>query len=312
MMSYLGDKYTTYMNTNKTDELTKELSGKYDGIGISVTDTGVIVEVFDDSPAKKAGIEPNDKIINVNGTDISEDNTAQISSLIQGSKDKNVNLKVKRGEEVKEFNNIKIENLISPSIMVRDLSIDDKKIGYIHISKFTATLTEQMKKALNNFGDLNSLIIDVRGNNGGYLSAAQDTSSLFLEKNRVIYSLEGKDGTKEYKDETDEHTNYPIFVLIDNKSASASEILAGALKDSYGATLVGNTTYGKGKVQETYKLDDGSMVKYTSARWLRPNGQCVDGEGIEPDFMVKIETNEEIGEVKDTQLEKVLELAKEM
>ena len=155
--------------------------------------------------------------------------------------------------------------------------------------------------------NINSLIIDLRGNTGGYLKGATDIASMFVEKGKVLYMLENKDSKESYYDETNERRNLPVIVLIDGGSASASEVLAGALKDSYGATLVGKLSYGKGKVQQTNKLEDGSMVKYTIARWLRPNGECIDEIGIQPDYEVELEQDEE-GNFIDTQLEKALEL----
>ena len=154
---------------------------------------------------------------------------------------------------------------------------------------------------------ITSLIIDLRGNTGGYLKGATDIASIFIEKGKTLYYLENKEKKEEYKDETSELKNIPVIVLIDGTSASASEVLAAALKDSYGATLVGTLSYGKGKVQQTNKLEDGSMVKYTIAKWLRPNGECIDEIGIQPDYEIQLEQSEE-GYLIDTQLEKAIEL----
>ena len=153
---------------------------------------------------------------------------------------------------------------------------------------------------------MQSLIIDLRDNSGGYLSAAKDVASIFLKKDDIIYSLEEKEETTIVKDETNEAKNYKIVVLFNGASASSSEVLIAALKDSYGATTVGVTSYGKGKVQQTHSLEDGSMVKYTSAKWLTPKGECIDEIGITPEYYVTFNPDTNI----DEQLEKALELAK--
>ena len=313
MMSYLGDKYTTYLDENDTNSLNSKLAGEYTGIGVSLGDNGLIREVFDDSPAEKAGIKSNDKIIAINDTDVTNKTSSDMSSLIKSSNNSNVKVTVLRDNETFNYE-LTLDTLYVPAISTNIINQNDKKYGYIYISTFSSSLKEQISKALNKLEaeDISGLILDVRGNGGGYLSAATDTASMFLSKGKTIYSLEDKNSTKTTYDETDESRNYPIIVLIDGGSASASEILTGALKDSYGAVLVGKTSYGKGKVQQTYQLDDGSMVKYTSAKWLRPNGECVDGVGIDPDYSVELKYNKDedgnITDFEDTQLNKAIEI----
>ena len=176
----------------------------------------------------------------------------------------------------------------------------------MYISNFSQNLSEQVNKALNEMESdgIESLIIDVRDNVGGYLSAAESTASIFLEKGKVIYSLESNDKNYTYKDETESAKKYKIIVLINENSASASEILAAALKESYGATLVGKKSYGKGKVQQVVALTGGGSVKYTSAKWLTPSGVCIDEIGINPDYEVEYE----VTDLYDTQVDKAIEL----
>jgi len=185
----------------------------------------------------------------------------------------------------------------------------DKRIGYISMTAFTNTVEEEFQRSLLELesDSMDSLIIDIRGNAGGYLKGATAIANMFLEKGKIIYSLEGKDSTETTYDETEEKRDIPIVILMSEASASASEVLASALKDSYGAILVGTKSYGKGKVQQTRRLEDGSMVKYTTAKWLRPNGECIDGVGLFPDYEVELIQKED-GTWQDTQLEKALEL----
>ena len=308
MLDYLGDDYTTYLSEAEAKELTEKLSGQYEGIGIQITGN-IIYSVFADSPAQKAGLQVGDIITSINGKEITEDNFSDITNTIKKEDGDTFHIVVLRDEEELEFD-VKRTILDMPAISYAMLEDEKSKIGYLYIETFSNTIANQISKALKDLekDGMESLIIDVRGNTGGYLTAATDVSNLFLEEGKVIYSLETKTTTKAYKDTTSEKREYPIVVLINGGSASSSEILAAALKDSYGATLVGTTSYGKGKVQSTKSYDDGTMSKVTTSKWLRPNGECIDGEGLHPDYEVELDINEEGTEIKDTQLEKAIEL----
>lgn len=306
MFNYLGEDYSTYMNKEETDALAKRLIGEYKGIGITVNMENTIVDFNEGGSAKEAGLLVGDKIIAINGNILGMEEEKQITSYVEKANvgDK-LTISVTRGNETLNFD-VVVKKLLIPAIQYKVL---DENIGYLGISTFSNTLNTQVKNALNNMEStgINSLIIDLRNNTGGYLSAAKDVASLFLEKGRIIYSLEEKGNTTEYKDETDEKRDYKIVVLFNEESASASEVLIAALKESYGAVTVGTKSYGKGKVQQTYTLEDGSMAKYTSAKWLTPNGTCVDKEGITPDYIVEVDKeNLEV----DNQLEKAIELAR--
>ena len=190
-----------------------------------------------------------------------------------------------------------------------------KKIGYLDITLFSGTSYKQFKNELNKLEKekIDSLVIDVRGNNGGYLSSVTDICNLFLEKNKIIYKLEDDSGTQDKKDTTKEKRTYKIAVLINGGSASASEILASAIKESYGGLVVGTKSYGKGTVQQTKKLLDGSMIKYTTQKWLTPNGNFINEVGVEPTN--EIELNESYYENPsydtDNQLQEALNLVSE-
>lgn len=304
MFGYLGDPYTTYLDKGQTESLTNSLSGKYTGIGIgvSVSDDGVVTinKVYENTPAEGAGLMVGDVIVNVNGTEICNDFTTDISSIIKNSVD--VNLIVYRDGNSLEFN-LKSDSLYIPSV---SSDIYDG-VGYIAISKFNESVFEQFEYHLNKLENsgINGLIIDLRGNTGGYLSSASNIAELFLEKGKVIYSLNEQSVTSVTKDDTDESRDYKVYILVNSSTASASEILAAALRDSYGAVLVGSTTYGKGKVQKTNMLSDGTMYKYTSAKWLTPGGVCIDEVGLEPDISVDVSNDVDEDVVFNRALEEI-------
>lgn len=310
MLNYLGDNYTTYLTKEQREDLEERLSGSYVGIGITYNGRE-IVEVAKNGPAEEAGLKAGDKFVSVAGTDVRETPNA-IKALIQDAKDKTISIVVEREEEELTFD-VEVRNV--PSSVRYELK--ENSIGYINIDIFSETLTNQVSNALKDLEEkgMKKLIIDLRDNSGGYLDSAETTASLFLEKGKLIYSLEDKNKKEDYYDETEEHRTYPIVILINEKSASSAEILAAVLKDSYGAVLVGEKSYGKGKVQQTIKLEDGSMAKYTSAKWLRPTGECIDNKGLTPDYAASLtyETNEN-GEqtVIDSQLNKALEVIRAM
>lgn len=308
MMNYLGDKYTTYLNDSETDSLNNSLAGSYNGIGVSVDPAAVIVSVFDDSPAQKAGIKAGDKIIAINDEDMTQKEVSEITNIIKSYTGK-IKLTVNRDNSNISFD-VSVGQVNKPAILSEIKEKDNKRVGYIYVSAFTTTVFDQFKKSLSKLEaqGFNGLIIDLRSNGGGYLSSAEEISSIFIEKDKVLYSLEGKDSIQTIKDQTSESKNYNIVVLVDEKTASASEIMAAALKDSYPKTkIVGVKTYGKGKVQQVKNLTDGTMVKYTTARWLRPNGECIDNIGIVPDYVVDL-IKDENREIEDTQLEKAMEV----
>lgn len=313
MMDYLGDDYTTYLDDESTAELFDSLSGEYTGIGVSINNSDKsIVKVYKDTPASKAGIQEGDIIVGFNDTDVTNMTATEVVNLIKGSNDY-FTLRLQRGTQTISVS-LKNETLIAPNIDY--YMVENTNIGYLSLQTFSNTLATQVKDALNELekSGMKSLIIDLRNNTGGYLTAATDVASMFLEKGKRIYGLNYQNNISNFNDETSEHTEYKIVVLINENTASASEILAAALKESYGATLVGETSFGKGKVQQTMKLDDGSMVKYTSAYWLTPNGTCIDGIGINPDYyIVNEEVTDEAGNITipDAQLNKAIEVLQE-
>ncbi len=311
MLNYLGDDYTTYLDNNGAEDLMTSLAGEYTGIGVSINNNDkAISKVYRDTPASKAGLQEGDVIVGFNDQDVTELSASEIVNLIKKCND-SFTLKVSRNGEI-FLATLKSEKIIYPSIDY--YMIDSTNIGYIYISAFSKTLESQVRQALDELeqNGMTSLIIDLRDDTGGYLDAAHNVASLFIEKGKTIYSLEYKKEVTKYVDKTADKKDYKIMVLINGNSASASEILTAALKESYGASVLGETSFGKGKVQQTMELESGSMVKYTSAYWLTPNGTCIDQVGIVPDYLISNEEvkNEEgtVVEIIDKQLEKAVEI----
>ena len=309
MLNYLGDNYTTYLTKEQRKELEERLAGEYEGLGIKISGRE-IVEITENSPASEAGLMVGDLFVSVEGTDVTNATSSIISTLIRDDSKKEVNIVIDRNGNQMPF---KITKSLIPTSSI-SYELKENNIGYLKIDIFSRPLTSEIEKALIDMESkgMQKLIIDVRDNTGGYLDSAETTASLFLEKGKLIYSLQDKNGKEDYKDTTETKRDYPIVVLTNHNSASSSEILAAALKDSYNAILVGETSYGKGKVQQTYDIENGGMAKYTSAKWLRPNGSCIDGVGLKPDYEVNIiydyDENGEIVGYTDTQLNKAIEV----
>ena len=313
MLDYLGETYTTYLNQAETEDLEERLSGYYKGVGITIQDK-VIISIADDTPAAKSGLQVNDVIVAINNIDVSEKTNGETGLIIKKSEEDSVLITVARGEEQLTFN-VEIATIPLPSIEYEML---ENNVGYLLIDTFSATLESQVKNALSELEGqgMEKLIIDLRYNTGGYLDSAEQVASLFIKKGKLLYSLEGKDETTDVYDKTTDYRDYPIVIIMNDSTASAAEVLAAALKDNNGAIFVGEKSFGKGKVQQTYTLSDGSMAKYTSAKWLRPNGECIDGIGLIPDYNASMTvTYDEQGVITstiDTQLSKAIEVISAM
>lgn len=289
MYEMVGDPYTTYLDQSSSDSLETSLNGKYEGVGIGIkmNDDGQIVikEVYDDSPAYKGGLKVGDIISAIDGEDTIGKNASIVTEKLK--KNKSAKFSILRGTETFDVT-LKIATLYVPAVTDHIFEENGEKVGYLRLSIFSDTADIQFSNKLSKLENegIDSLIIDLRDNTGGYLQVAKNIAESFIEKGKVIYSLDGKDMKETTKDETKEKRTYPVSVIINHNSASASEILASALKYSYGAKLTGQTSYGKGKVQERASLSGGTTVKYTTAKWLTPNGDCIDGIGLNPDLEI--------------------------
>ena len=314
MLEYLGDDYSVYMDKETTENFNEQVEGKYKGIGVEIAlqeEGGVkVTRVFDNSPAAKGGIKKGDVFVSVDDQDVTKSNAGEIADLIRNSKTGNVKVVVKRDDKELTFN-LKLDQVDIESVETKTFNSNGKKIGYIRLSIFASNSYSQFSKKLKELEKekFDSLIIDVRSNSGGYLSSVTDIASMFLGKNKVIYQLDTKGVVEQIFSKTKESRDYKVAVLIDNASASASEILAAAMQESYGATVIGTNSYGKGTVQTAYQLKSGATVKYTIQKWLTPNGNWVNEVGVKPDIEVEL-TEEYVNNPSaetDSQLQKAIE-----
>lgn len=317
MVSSVGDIYTSYSDTDTTSKFDEMVNGTYEGIGcvIQQSETDMkIITVYDNSPAEKAGLKVDDKIIKVDDIDISTTTASKIGDYIKsGAKDK-ITMTIIRGEEEKVVT-LSREKIEIPVVTAKTFESNGKKIGYLQISIFSSVANKQFKENLEKLekDGIDGLIIDVRNNNGGYLTTVTDITSSLLPKGKIIYQIQKGDKKVATKDKTSTKREYPIAVLVNGGSASASEILAGAIKESYKGYVVGTKTYGKGTVQQVKKLSDGSMIKYTVENWLTPDGNWINEKGIEPTNVVDMDSAyyENPGDENDNQLQKALLLVSE-
>ena len=314
MVSSIGDEYTSYSDKDVTNNFNEAVNGKYMGIGALIMKSEndlVIYKVFEDSPSYRAGLKDGDIILKLDDKDTKDMSVNDIASIVKNDTNKEVKLLVKRGEENLDITIVK-DMVELPVVSGKVINHNDKKIGYISLSIFSSVASEQFNKELVKLEKegISGLVIDVRGNSGGYLTTVTDIASYFLKKGDIIYKLEVNDKVTVRKDKTKESRDYPVAVLIDKNSASASEILASSIKESYNGYVVGTNSYGKGTVQQTLVLSDGSMIKYTIEKWLTPLGNWINEEGVIPTNYVELSSeylNNPVFE-NDNQLNKALEL----
>lgn len=315
MINYLGDPYSTYMDQETSVAFNEKVSGEYVGIGTEIaqyTDERLeFVDVYKDGPAYEAGIRNGDLLIKIDDELIDGKTITEISNLVKGEEGTKVKLTIKRDDLEKEFT-VERKSIDIKSVTKQVIEYNDQKIGYLLIDIFAANTYQQFEEQLIELEkeDIDSLIIDVRNNSGGYLTTVTDILSLFMKKGDLIYQLKTKDDIEKIYDKTKESRDYEIAVLVNGGSASASELLAAALKDSHSAYLVGTTTYGKSKVQKTYELSNGTSIKYTFQEWLTPNGDSVGDIGLTPEYEVDY-TYPTDDNSYDSQMQKALDLLTE-
>ena len=316
MINYLDDPYATYFDGTSSTNFNQTLEGNYEGVGIEVTlDTKKvkITKVFADTPAKKAGIKVGDYITKVNGESVEGKSLSDVVSLIKTAKNKEVEITITRDNQEKTMK-VTRTTVDMPYTSSKVYEENGKKIGYLKIEMFSNNITKQVKKELESLKkkNIDKLVIDVRDNPGGYLTQVTEILSLFMTKKDVIYQLQTKNNKeKVYSTSSKATYSYPVVVLINENSASASEILASAFKETYNAEIVGVNSYGKGTVQKTGDLNNGDTIKYTVQKWLTPKGNWINEKGVTPTKEVKLELkeNEILTEDNDNQLKAAIELA---
>lgn len=291
MIEALNDPYSTYIDAENTDDFDEQIYGYYVGIGTEITlndeNQFEVTNIFENTPATDANIELHDIVVKVNNEDVSGKTVSDIGKLIQGEIGTNVTLTLRRDEA--EFDvTITRDRIDLISVTSQIFEKDDKRIGYIKITNFASNTFNQFQTALNELeeNDIESLVIDVRDNLGGQLEVATQIASLFLTKDKVVYQLNTNGIIQPIYSTGPGSFQKPITVLINGATASASEVLAIALQESADATVIGTTSYGKGTIQESYKLSTGATIKFTVQEWLSPNGNTVNEVGVKPDIEV--------------------------
>lgn len=314
MLESIDDPYTTYIDSNTSNTFNTTLQGSFQGIGVEVvndSDNNIVVySVIEDSPAERAGIKSMDIIKSINGTSVLNTSTSDFVSIIKNSESSNFEIVVLRDNSDVTVN-VSREYVVLKSVQSDIFERNGKKIGYIYMSIFASNSYSQFKDELDSLesSGIDSLVIDVRSNTGGHLSTVENILSLFLDSSHIIYQTEDKNGINKVYSHGSVTKDYDIVVLTNEASASASEILAAALSEEYGAKLVGKHTYGKGTVQELKTLPDGEQYKFTTKKWLTPHGNWINGQGIPVD--VEVEFNKDYYENpvidNDMQLQSAIE-----
>lgn len=315
----LNDPYTEYMTKEEMEEFSQDVMGNFTGIGIYLTkdvekNAVIVISPIKDTPAHKAGILPGDIITKVDGVSYTGEELTEVSNKIKGEIGTSVKLEILRDGKTMEFEvtreHIKINHVESKVL--------ENNIGYIEFNSFDEGCSKEFKEKLEELKGKNitALVIDIRNNGGGLVTEALDIADFIVEKDATLLITTDKKGKEEItKAKNDPMINMPVVLLTNSSSASASEILAGALKDNGKATIVGEKTYGKGVIQELLTLTDGSGLKITTNEYFTPNRNKINKVGITPDIEVKLDEKVQgqlvIEGKDDTQLQKAIEILKQ-
>lgn len=321
MVSALGDKYSVYYTDDELDKSLEDVEGDYGGIGAAVrmdekTGEKIVVEVQKDRPAAKAGLKAGDIIQKVGETDVKDLSLSDTVKLIKGEEGKKSILTISRTEHGKPTTKkitVVCEKIVNQTVTYKML---EENLGYIAVSAFNKETVKQYKDAIGALDKKGQkgLIIDLRNNGGGSLSAATDMLDRMLPAGDLITEKSKLSGDKQYHSTDKEHFDKPVIILINEGSASASEVFAGSMQDRKGATLVGVKSFGKGIVQTIFSLKDscGGGIKLTTGEYLLPSGRCIQEKGLTPDVEVKYTgTSQKFTEKDDSQLQKAVEVMQE-
>lgn len=317
LVQSLNDPYSIFLNKKQTKDLSEELSGEFFGVGMEIgrkDGSLVVIAPLPNTPAARGGLQPNDIILKINKKDATNLPVAEAAKLIRGPQNTSVTLTIYRPQ----WGKTKEIKLIRKKIAIPSLhwQMIDNKIAYLQIYNFNQPLLAKFYKAAVEITTANpkGIVIDLRNDPGGYLESVINISGWFIPKGEVVLKEDfGNQKVKLYRSKgPDVFQNIPLVVLVNKGTASAAEILAGALRDDRGIKLIGEKTFGKGSVQELVPIEDGDSVKITIAKWLTPKGVVIQGNGLTPDFKVQndseIGTYEKINLAKDKQLQKALEV----
>lgn len=310
MVKAVGDDYTTFLDKEEAAEFNKSLNGEVSGIGAEIGVRNLqptVLRVLDDSPAKKAGLKTGDIFVAVNGTSVAGETASGVADKVTGEAGTTVKLTMRRGSESLDFS-ITRAQISDPSVR---WSVSDD-VGILTISRFDDNTGSLARKAAKEFIDkgVKSVIVDLRNNGGGYLTAAQEVASLWLDNGKTVVTEKSRGQVTETVKASGNPTlkGKKSIVLVNGSSASASEIVAGALKDYQAATLVGEKTFGKGTVQKVINLSDDRILKVTVARWYTPQDRNITKEGIQPNQTVKM-SQDDNNAGRDPQMVRAKELA---
>lgn len=289
MVESLNDPYTTYLSPQEWEQYNNSLEQQFVGIGVYLEQKKgqfIVVKVIPDAPAERAGILSGDMIIAVDGTSVEGKTMTELTTLILGEEGDPVTIQVKRGGAIKEYTIVR-EKIEIP--VVTSQTFNDNKVGYIQLTSFSSDADELFiaKKKELEAGGMENLIIDLRGNGGGLLDTAYNIAAQFIKEGALIHT-QNRYGVEQTMDILNgSQVDYPVYVLVDSNSASASEVLAGALQDYKLATIIGTKTFGKGSVQQVVPLSSGGVLKITIEEYVTPNRNKVNQVGITPDRNVK-------------------------
>lgn len=317
MINSLEDPYSNYLDRDIATSFKEKIDGSFTGIGIQVVEEDPypqVIKVFDHSPAAQAGIQVDDYIIQVDGKKVNDSSKESLTDLIKGKEGSKVKITILRDDEEKEITVIRDQ--VELDTVMSDFFVEgSNKIGYLKILTFSSNTADQFSSQLKKLEnkEMDSLIIDVRDNPGGHLKQTREILSLFFNKKTVLYQIETKNKQQKIYSKSNDQRTYPVVILINENTASASEILASCFQEKYkNCEVVGETSFGKGTVQKSENLSGGSTIKYTTQKWLTSSGKWLNHKGVVPDHKVSLlsEDEQDFFDEEDNQLQEAIQILK--